>query len=441
MATRRGRLTPIALLVIPPIYDFKAYDFWLKFTGLLKIASTLQDSGWQIYFFDFLDRSHPWMASRSKPGTYGRGKYYAVEVPKPTIFKTIARRFKRYGLPKQIFEQFLNSIPKPDYVFIAGGMTYWYLGVKEVVEIVRSHYPNTNVVVGGVYPTLMPNHARKLEVDHVVVGNDMSLFDKLGIKSTAATPLWRLYPKLTYGVINFTYGCPLNCTYCAARKLHEQFIIRDWDIVADELLYFGKLGITDIAIYDDALLFKAKEILPKLLDLLHRYSLKFRFHTPNGLHVRLIDRDTANLMRVTGFTTIFLSYETHNLQRQQLLGNKVTEEELISAIEVLRSVGYTGCDLIVYLLAGLVDQPAPEVEEGIHFLHKLGVSIMLSEFSPIPGTPEGEKACQIIDMDEPLCHNNLYFTTLVLGDHSLQQLKSLKNHYNRIIRSTCTSKT
>ena len=39
---RPGNMKPKILLVNPPIYDFSAYDFWLKPAGLLRVAGFLR---------------------------------------------------------------------------------------------------------------------------------------------------------------------------------------------------------------------------------------------------------------------------------------------------------------------------------------------------------------------------------------------------------------
>ena len=55
------------LLVNPPIYDFSAYDFWLKPYGMLRAAGFLRCQA-DFYLFDFLDRLH----SRVPAGNYRR---------------------------------------------------------------------------------------------------------------------------------------------------------------------------------------------------------------------------------------------------------------------------------------------------------------------------------------------------------------------------------
>ena len=50
-------------------------------------------------------------------------------------------------------------------------MTYWYLGLKRVVEIVREIYPDVPVILGGVYTTLMSEHAMtEIKPDHIITG-------------------------------------------------------------------------------------------------------------------------------------------------------------------------------------------------------------------------------------------------------------------------------
>jgi hypothetical protein len=64
---------PKILLVNPPIYDFDAYDFWIKPLGLLKIARILKGKGIPFLFFDFLDRFNPEFPSPLGKDPYGRG--------------------------------------------------------------------------------------------------------------------------------------------------------------------------------------------------------------------------------------------------------------------------------------------------------------------------------------------------------------------------------
>jgi hypothetical protein len=58
-------------------------------------------------------------------------------------------------------------------------------------------------------------------------------------------------------------------------------------------------------------------------------------------------------------------------------------------------------------------------------LSGLGLRLMLAEFSPLPGTPDGELCRQWVDLDEPLCHNKTAFATGILGEAEVNRLKNL----------------
>ena len=75
-------MKPKILLVNPPIYDFAAYDFWLKPYGMLSIAGFLRDRA-DFMLFDYLDRFSPYMAGQKKSESdqWGRGRFYCRQIP------------------------------------------------------------------------------------------------------------------------------------------------------------------------------------------------------------------------------------------------------------------------------------------------------------------------------------------------------------------------
>lgn len=418
------------LLVNPPIYDFAAHDFWLKPYGLIHVAGILEKAGiHNLFLFDFMDRTNP-LFPQGKSDRFGRGKFYSVKIKKPDPLKNIPRNYRRYGIPLHIFKDFLNGIPAPDFVLISTGMTYWYPGIVEVVRTVRSIYPASKIILGGIYSSIIPHHAREtIKPDHIYK-DIKTLFEFMGINQEPgeSPPLWDLYKNLPYGVVKLTDGCPFKCTYCAVWILSPVFRIRKVEDVFEEIMYFKNRGVENIAFYDDALLINpSKGILP-LLEMLKNSGLNF--HTPNALHARFITLDVAKAMKSAGFRTIYLGYETTDPLRQKATGGKVTSEQFYRAVENLLTAGFTRDQITVYLLMGLPGQPPEEVEQGMYEIAELGLKIMLSEYSPIPGTPDGEKAREILDIDEPLLQNNIVFPLVYYGKETVNRLKALKNRLN-----------
>ena len=126
------------LLINPWIYDFAAYDFWAKPLGFLYVAALLRKNGFTIHFIDRLCpdyHSFPALSLRRKES--GKGKFLKTKVEKPESLKTIPQKYNQYGIPSEVFHALLMSSPPPDVILITSAMTYWYLGVFEVIKHAR----------------------------------------------------------------------------------------------------------------------------------------------------------------------------------------------------------------------------------------------------------------------------------------------------------------
>jgi radical SAM superfamily enzyme YgiQ (UPF0313 family) len=176
--------------------------------------------------------------------------------------------------------------------------------------------------------------------------------------------------------------------------------------------WMREFGIYDFAFYDDALLMDASNhIKPILREVMHQ-GIKCNFHTPNAMHIRMIDEEMASLLFRSNFKTIRLGLETADAKAQKKTGGKVDNREFREAIRYLKKAGYKGEDLGVYLLAGLPGQPVEEIETSIRFVREAGAKPVLVEYSPIPGTElfdEAKKSSPFDLENEPLFHNNSLF--------------------------------
>src|SRR5512144_2728654 len=93
-------MKPKILLVNPPIYDFSAYDFWLRPYGMMRVAGRIRHAV-SLSMFDYL-RSE----ARDE---WGRGRYPEEIVEKPQQFRDIPRYLRRYGRPRAEFRHFLTA--------------------------------------------------------------------------------------------------------------------------------------------------------------------------------------------------------------------------------------------------------------------------------------------------------------------------------------------
>ncbi|MGD9167309.1 MAG: radical SAM protein [Syntrophobacterales bacterium] len=444
--------TPNLLLINPWIYDFAAHDLWSKPLGLLMLASLLRAQGYNLKLLDCLD-VHDFRLQKipgMKPATrraFGTGKFYRTLVPKPSFLQQFDRDYYRFGITLEMFQERLFEGVKPDAVLVTSTMTYWYPGVQESIRLVKEHFSDVPVVLGGIYATLCREHAiSNSGADHVLSGPGemqiLKLLEKLTgyssekpfqnvVLDTLPWPAFDLLPQLDYICTLTSRGCPYRCPYCASDLLFPQFIRRDPMKVADELEYWHeKYSIVNVAFYDDALLLDASAHILALLAEVRRRELPLHLHTPNGLHISGLSSEVCEALFQAGFKTVRLGLETGDDQRQQQLGAKVKPGAFSSAMANLTKAGFQPEQIGVYLLCGLPGQDPNEVGQSIRMVLDHGARPHMAEYSPIPGTPLWSEALQCSPFDlanEPLYHNNslLPCRSDGFGLEELQELKQL----------------
>lgn len=435
------RKKPALLLINPWIYDFAAYDLFIKPVGLLTLAACLEKAGFEIFFLDCMDRLDPYYQEKERPSGSKRptGKFHHEVIEKPGPLRSVPRHYKRYGLPLSEVEERLRffASEKISGVLVTSLMTYWYPGVFDMIRLVKKHIKNTPLFLGGLYVNLLYEHAKELSgADHVIRGRETGTVAREVLKRLEALfperepsgeeePLYSLYRKLNYLVLTLTSGCPFRCSYCASSLLNPAFHVKDLKLVSETTgSLLNAFSIKDIAFYDDALLYRYPEVLGRFLKLFTRPDVVF--HTPNGLHVRYISREAACSLYSRGFRTLRLSLESADPDRQKSTGGKVSNNEFRLAVKNLSSAGYSQKDLETYVLFGLPDQNKDEIKRTIDFILDCGAAPKIVEYSLIPGTADHKKYFNN-KFIEPLLHNNSVFFTR-FSPFSHEDLVSLRQY-------------
>lgn len=422
------------LLVNPFIYDFTAYDLWLRPLGLLYMASILEKySDCNIYWLDTLDRSRegafapddPALKRRKKDG---RGNFHREPVDTPPIYEDTPRIYCRYGLPMEHFMEDIQRLPDMDLILVTSLMTYWIEGVTVTVDLLAKQFPSAKIVLGGILPTLVPHDVLKsyVNADIFIKGYgenqilelakqhnakiyphpDLSHIDNLPLPSAHLMADQTALPLMT------SRGCPFRCTYCASGKLNPRFIERTPQKILDEIYFMhDTYGTKHFAVFDDALLVNKRKRFLKVFQKVAQ-DLDVQFHTPNGMHMSEIDAETANILKQSGFKTMRLSLESTSDEILSRSSNKVTVTQMEKAINNLETAGYDRHRLGVYVLFGMHGQSISALEASLQFVKNLGVIPYLSYYSPVPATAD------FIDMQNqnilstptnPYETNKLYF--------------------------------
>jgi len=439
---------PRALLLFPPIYDFAAFDLFLRPFALLRLAAWLADGGYEVTLLDALDhrdRATAAVLGHPRRSVDGSGKLFRRIVPKPAALASVPRRFARYGILRESIEAGIRAA-RPDLVLVGTGMTYWYPGAREAVECARAAAPGAPVVAGGVYATLCPGHAAAaLGADHVVSGPALpalaAILEEHGLPVPRG-PLPDRPALIAAGyrgsaAVRLQAGCPLACAYCASSLVSGGFVPgRGEDLFDFVRAVHGAFGVEHFAFYDDALLCAPSSGIVPFLEAVIESGLALHFHVPNGIHVALVTEEIAGLMKRAGVGNFKLGFESEAESFHAAFDGKHTPEQFARAIDALRAGGFRPDELAVYILAGLPGQLPGEVEESIRFAAGLGIQAHVAEYSPIPGTALWEAsaaASRFPIAEEPLTQNNTIFPlqSARFTPRHMQELKHLAYRLTR----------
>ncbi len=413
---------PDILLVNPWIHDFAAYDLWARPMGLLLLASRLRRSGWEPHFLDCVDPDHPEMP-RTKVHRFSDGRFAKTRIEKPAALQGFQRVYSRYGVAPEIIRKDLKAVPRPRAILITSLMTYWYPGVRETLELIREVFPDVPVLLGGIYASLLPEHARKIcQVDEVIVGpGEAGLFRSLqqqtGIgllrqseeSSLEFSPALHLMRRVRFLPMLTSRGCPFHCSYCASGRIMAGFVQRKpAEVIAEIESAVAHYGISDIALYDDAFLVNATEHALPILEAAADRFPGMRWHSPNGLHAAAITLRVAREMKRAGFETIRLGLESSSDGFHARTGAKTNVGAFTCAVRNLTDAGFSRAQIGVYLLVGIPGQTREQIEQDVEFVLQNGALPKLAEYSPIPGTAmwaESLEAAKYPIHAEPLFQN------------------------------------
>ena len=443
------------LFVNPYIYDFTAYDLWLRPLGLLYIASVVKKyTDGEVFWIDTLDRFQDSTGEKSKED--GRGKFSREIVKKTGIYKKVPRNYSRYGIPYENFLQKIDRIPDVDMILITSLMTFWIDGLTVTIKALRNRFHRAKIVLGGVLPTLVHEKILKKMVDadiflkgygeekildlirdnhgKVYEHPDFSEIDNIPFPAFELLSNKKVLPVLT------SRGCPYRCSYCASYILNPGFLERKADSILEEIhSSHEKYGTENFIIFDDALLVNKNSRFFNVFTRLKK-NINAKFHTPNGLHAREIDEKTAGLLFESGFRTTILSFESIKPEILSKSSHKVNIENMINAVDNLEKAGFSRNEIEVYLLFGYPGQSLKDIEEALMFVRDLGVVPHLSYFSPVPGTDDffSLQKAGILSKDLNLYEGNKIFFVYSksgLSEDEIQHAKELTANITRSLRN------
>jgi len=195
-------------------------------------------------------------------------------------------------------------------------------------------------------------------------------------------------------LIEISRGCKWGCKFCAAGFIYRPYRKRGLEnlreTAANGLKDKDKIGLVGAAVSD-------YPMLPELCELILAMGGKVSLAS---LRADSLDDRVVKCLKASGHKTISLAPEVGSEKLREVIGKKITEEDILRAVET--TISNDILNLKLYFLIGLPAETPEDIEEIVHLVKKvkhrileaskgkkrLGrVTLSINSFVPKPATP------------------------------------------------------
>ncbi len=219
----------------------------------------------------------------------------------------------------------------PKKIYVTSLFTWAWQPVKDAVAFYKNEFPDSEIWLGGIYASLLPDHAKRLiPADRIYQGLFREAEDLM--------PDYDLVPDWDGSIIFSSRGCCNKCDFCAVPRLEGKMNSMKKTIEPFVLERHSKIIFFD----NNFLANKYRmDIFKELID----YDKKVDFN--QGIDARLITRPVAKkLSQLKLDSTVRLAFDSHDQKKY-----------VKQSIESLIDVGIKKRDIFVYTLFNYTDTP------------------------------------------------------------------------------------
>lgn len=396
----------------PPWFYSEKIEFISHNLGLGYVMAFLEANGHQVQFIDALAEG---INNKIQVNT----KYQSVW---------------RYGLS---YESIAEKIDKnADYIGITGPFTDSAMVIRELITAIKKKYPEKCIIVGGVYPSTLPQWVLDSGADIAVKGegelpilslaqgekiqNIKGFIYKQGehiIDSGAADAIKNLdvipFPSYTKRPVDFYFtwsprgekkkrtvsmitsrGCPFECNFCSIHPVYgKNWRARSPENVLEEIEFLvAKHSITHIEFEDDNFTLRperASAILDGIIEINKKRAQndQLTWSAPNGVRIDTLTENLVIKMKESSCHALCIALESGDpyiLKRMNKRLNFQKVEEIIKLLVKYR----INCN--AFVIIGYPGETEERFLNSVDFtlkLKKLGLtSISVLVATPYPGT-------------------------------------------------------
>ena len=257
-------------------------------------------------------------------------------------------------------------IQPPDMVYITSLFTYAWKPVHQAVAYYKNMFPKAKVVLGGVYATLMPEHATLSGADEIHRG--------LCDEAEGLIPDYSLVPDWRESIVFSHRGCVNRCPYCAVPIMEPTV----GEIKVKSIRHLIASGHRKVVLWDNNLLGATnwRDLIAELKEV----GLPVDFN--QGLDARRITEEVAQEFKGLRIYPVRMAYDVP--AERKALGR---------AIPALRAAGFRPRDMVVYVLYNFQDSPQ-EFLERLCDLVEWGVVAYPMRFEPLDSLKKNQHVAE-----------------------------------------------
>lgn len=268
-----------------------------------------------------------------------------------------------FTLVQHADDEEMDLPPVVDVVLCTTSFTYYSSAVRDCVQYYRTRYPNAEIICGGIYATLLPQHCKEYTgCDTVIRGV---------VEEVEAYPPEYDLVCVDYQILHTSRGCIRNCDFCATYKIEPMYkckrSIRK-EITKKRLIF-----------YDNNLLANPyfENILHELIRLRRHRKITY-CEAQSGIDARLLTETIAEKLYQAGFRNIQFAWDGHYSEK----------EDIKRTVTLLTNAGYRPHEIKVFILYNYKIS-YNECEKKRAFLSRLGVQTTPCRYIPPSATRDG----------------------------------------------------
>ena len=194
------------------------------------------------------------------------------------------------------FDGSIESETEPDVIFVTSLFTYWSEYVIEVVQYCKQKFPNSYIIVGGIYASLLPEHCKQYSgCDEVIRGIISEAED--------VKPAYDLVD-VNYQILHTSRGCIRRCGFCGTYNIEPEYTYKKSiknEVCKKKLVFYDNNFLANPYV---------KDILQELIELKHNRIINY-CEAQSGFDGRILLQhpEYGSMLREAGFHNIRIAWD------------------------------------------------------------------------------------------------------------------------------------